>query len=456
MLPVIERLAEWGDTKGTEVGILAESWDIDPAGPTFTWHLRKGVTFHDGTPWNAEACRWNFQLAIDNARLSDAAAIDSLEVVDDNTLQMNLNTFNWVMLEQWGLMASISPTAFENSGATEEERIAWARANAVGTGPYTVESWQRDDHIKFVKNPDYWQEGLPYLDAIEMRRIPDPMVAAATIEAGEADMWVAVNQVEQILDLQNKGFQVVWGPGMFQLIALNSSDPESIFAIKEIREAIEYALDRPTIAGMVGQGLYEPLHQMASSTWPGYVEGYDPRPFNQDKARELLADAGYPNGFKTTMMLTETGIDACSAIQAYLGEVGIEVELDVADLGRYFGSAFGTGWDDMIYTASGINPSTTDLYIHYGPSPLTFRTGNIWKSPEYLAKCEAALNPSFMTAAEALPGIKEAIQQAGEDAMIIPLWRTAECSISQTYVHTDYPTIHGINWSPHKDWMEEH
>jgi peptide/nickel transport system substrate-binding protein len=456
MLPVIERLAEWEDTKGTMVGILAESWDVDPDAPSFTWNLRKGVKFHDGTDWNAEACRWNFQLSLDANRLSMGQFIESLEVVDEHTLKMNLNAFNWVMPEQWGLMQSISPTAFENSGATEEERIAWARANAVGTGAYTVAEWQRDDHIKFVKNPNYWREGMPYLDAIEIRRIPDPMVAAATIEAGEADIWFAVSQVQQIIDLQNKGFQIVWGPGMFQLIAFNSSDPASIFYDQKIRAAIEYALDRPTIADMVGQGLYEPLHQMASNTWPGYVEGYDPRPYNPDKARELLAEAGYPNGFKTTMMLTELGIDAGAAIQAYLGDVGIEVELDVADLGRYFGSAFGTGWDDMIYTASGINPSTTDLYIHYGPTPITFRTGNIGKSQKYLDLCNAALDPKFLTAAAALPGIKEAIRQAGEDAMCVPLWRTAECSVAQTYVHTDYPIIHGIIWTPYDDWMEKH
>jgi ABC-type transport system substrate-binding protein len=456
MLPVIERLAEWGDTSGTMVGILAESWDIDPEGLTFTWNLRQGVKFHDGTDFNAEAVMWNFQQSMDNNRLSDGQYIDSMEVVDEHTLTFHLNAFNWVMLENWGLMSPISPTAFENSGATEEERIAWARANAVGTGPYTVDSWQRDDHIRFVKNPDYWREGMPYLDVIEIRRIPDPMVAAATIEAGEADIWFAVNQPQQILDLQDKGFQIVWGPGMFQLIALNSSDPGSIFHDLRIREAIEYALDRPAIANMIGQGLYEPLHQMASSTWPGYVEGYDPRPYDPDKARTLLAVAGYPNGFKTTMMLTETGIDAGSAIQAYLAEVGIEVELDVADLGRYFGSAFGTGWDDMILTASGINPSTTDLYIHFGPSPATFRTGNIWKSEEYLALCNAALDPSFLTAADALAGIKAAIRQAGEDAMLVPMWRTAECSISQTYVHTDYPIIHGIIWTPYDDWMDPH
>ena len=456
MLPVIERLAEWGDDKGTIVGVLAESWDADPDALTFTWYLRKGVKFHDGTDWNAEACRWNFQLMLDAQRLTDGQYIESLEVVGEHTLKMNLNKFAWNMLENWGLMQPISPTAFENSGATEEERIAWARVNAVGTGAYTVAEWVRDDHITFVKNDNYWQEGLPYLDAIEIRYIPDPMVAAAAMEAGEADMWFAVSQVQNILDLQEQGLKLNWGPGMFALILFDSSNPESIFYDKKIREAVEYALDRPVIADMIGQGLYEPLHQMASSIWPGYVEGYNPRPYNPDKARELLAEAGYSEGFSTTLMITSMGTDAGSAIKAYLGEVGIEVELDVADLGRYFGSIFGTGYTDMVFTASGINPSATDLFVHYGPEPLTFRTGNIYKSPEYLALCEEALNPKYKTAAEAMSKIKEAIRQGTEDAMIVPLWRTAEAGIMQTYVHSDYPLIHGINWSPLNDWMEAH
>jgi len=87
---------------------------------------------------------------------------------------------------------------------------------------------------------------------------------------------------------------------------------------------------------------------------------------------------------------------------------------------------------------------------------VTYRTGNIYKTPEYLAKCEAALAPQFKTAAEAMAKIKEAIRQAGEDAMIVPLFRTAECSIMQTYVHTEYPKIHGIIWRPYNDWMEAH
>jgi peptide/nickel transport system substrate-binding protein len=456
MLPVIERLCDW-DEDGNLIPWLAESWETDPQSLTITWHLRQGVEFHDGTSWNAEALRWNYQLQLDAGMLTDGQYVESLEVVDEYTLTMHLTRLNWVMLENYGLlMQPISPTAFENSGTTDEERIEWARMNAVGTGAFTVADYKRDDYIRFVKNDNYWQPGLPYLDAIEIRYIPDTMTAAATMEAGEADMWMDVSAVQNIIDLQEKGFKINWGPGMFVCILPNSNDPESPFAKKEVREAIEYAIDRPAIAEMLGQGLYEPLHQMASSTWPGYVEGYDPRPYNPAMAEQKLADAGYAGGFETTIMATDMARDAVAAIQAYLGEVGIIVEPDIADLGRYFGAAFFTGWDDLLYTQSGINPSATDLYVHYGPDPATFRSGNIYKSPEYLALCEEARDPQYESASEAMPKIREAIEQAGEDAMIIPLWRSCNVAIMQTYVQSDYFTIHGIIWTPQDDWMEEH
>ncbi len=456
MLPVIERVCDW-DEGGNIIPMLAKSWDVDDQALTITWHLQPGVKFHDGTAWNAEALRWNYQLAIDNNRLTDAKYVQSLEVKDELTLVMHLTAFNWTMLENYGvLMQPISPTAYENSGTTDEARIDWARAHAVGTGPFTVSEFQRDVVIKFVKNPNYWQPGLPYLNGIELWNIPDPMVAAAKIEAGEADMWFAVSSVQNILDLQDKGFQIVWGPGMFVMLLMDSNNPDSPLYIKEVREAIEYAIDRPTLAGMLGQGLFEPLHQMASSKWAGYVPGYDPRPFSPSKARQLLEGAGYGVGFTIKMMATSAGTDAVAALQSNLGDVGIIVEPDIADLGRYLGSVFQTGFTDTVFSMAGINPSCTDLYTHYGPSPVTFRTGNIWKSPEYIAKCNEGLDPQYKTAAAAMDKIREAIRQAGEDAMIIPLWRTAECSISQTYVHTDYPKIHGIIWTPVDDWMEAH
>jgi peptide/nickel transport system substrate-binding protein len=485
MKAVMERLCEW-DPKGNQIPVLAESWEGDPQALTVTWHLRKGVKFTDGTDWNAEALLWNFQLGLDNNRLTDGQYVQSLEVKDDYTLVMHVTKFNWLMFENYGWASSISPAAFVKGGGGDfakaqawarqngnkytvadfvaagggdlEKSKSWARANAVGTGPFTVSEFQRDVVIKFTKNPNYWRTGMPYLDGIELRYIPDPMVASAMIEAGEADMWSDVSAVPNIVDLQKKGFKINWGPGMFNAILFDSANPDSVYSNKLVREAVEYALDRPALAQMLGQGLYEPLHEMASETWPGYVEGYDPRPFNPDKARELLAEAGYPKGFKTTMLTSDSAAarDAVAAMQAYLGDVGIEVTPDVADLGRYMGSMFVSGYKDMSFALSGINPDATDLFIHFGPSPMTFRTGNMYKSPEFLALCDQALNPQYQNAEQAMPKIKEAIKQAGEDAMIVPLWRTCNVAIMQPYVHSDYFLIHGVIWTPWDDWMDKH
>jgi peptide/nickel transport system substrate-binding protein len=466
MLPVLERLAEW-NPDGTLKPVLAMSYEIDPNAMTITWGLRENIKFTDGTDFDAEALMWNFQLGIDAASLTDAQYIDSMEVTGKYTLVMHMNTVRWNMVSNYTLAQPVSPTAFETAGGTiaagsdEEASIEWARANAVGTGPFTVSEWVRDDHITFVKNPDYWMKdemggSLPYLDGIEMRYIPDALVAAASLEGDEADIWMETNSVDNILDLQGKGMGVNFGPGMFNLLLMSSADENNPLSNIKVREAIEYALDRPAMAETLGQGLYEPLHQMASSTWPGYVEGYDPRPYDPEMAKQLLEEAGYPNGLQLQIMATSTAGDAMALLQYYLGEVGIVVEPDIADLGRYFGAVFGTGWQDIVLTASGINPDGTDLFVHFGPNPLTFKTTNIWKSQAFIDLCDAALAPGVTSSTQAMPYIKEAIKQAGEDCLFIPLWRSINACIYQPYVHTEYIKIHGITWDPWQDWMEAH
>jgi ABC-type transport system substrate-binding protein len=284
------------------------------------------------------------------------------------------------------------------------------------------------------------------------------MVAAATLEARDADMWLGVSAVPNIIDLKEKDYKINWELGMSNCIILNSNDPKSIFANKKVREAIEYAIDRPAIAKMLGQGLYEPLFQLASAKSPTYVEGYNPRPYNPEKAKKLLAEAGYDKGFKTTMLAlpTSASIDAVSALRSYLGNVGIDVRADVADFGRYFGSVFGTGFKDMALSVYGNHPDGKEIFVHFGPNPATFRTGDIYKSPKFLSLCNEALSHKYMNAAEAKEKIKEAIREAGEDAIAVPLWKTVNTAIMHPYVHSDYYTIHTIIWTPYDDFMEKH
>jgi len=467
MLPVLEHLCEWGPEGGILIPVLATSWESDHTANTITWHLRQGVKFTDGTPFNAEAVRWNFQLAIDNNTLTSGQFIESLEVKDDYTMVMHMTQFDWQTIQNYGLTQCISPTSYLTAGGTipsgsdNEKSKDWARANAVGTGAFTVSEWVRDDHITFVKNPNYWKEGKPYLDKIILRAIPDPMVASAALQAGEADMWMDTSSMNDILALKDKDFELVPGPGMFILLLFSDVDEASPLSNLLVREAIEYALDRPTMAQTLGQGLYEPLTQMASKTWPGHVEGYDPRPFNTEKAKQLLTEAGYPNGFPLKILGASGGNtnDVMALFKHYLGLVGITVEPDVADLGRYFGAIFGRaqgGWDGLCFTASGINPDASDLFVHFGPNPMTFATPNIWKSQSYIDLCDEAIDPKYDSSADAMPKIKEAVKQAGEDCLFLPLWRTYEASVIWPYVHTEYPKIHGIIWHPEDDWMDAH
>ncbi len=467
MLPVLEHLCDWGPNNGELVPGLATSWETDQTAKTITWHLRQGVKFSDGEPFNAEAVRWNVQLAKDTMSISSIQFVESLEVKDDYTLVMHMTQFDWQTTQNLGLTQCISPKSYLTAGGTiasgsdNDKSIEWARANAVGTGPFTVSEWVRDDHITFVKNPNYWDAGKPYLDKIIMTAIADPMVASAKLQAGEADMWADTSSMNDILALKAKDFKLVQGPGMFFVILYSDVDPASPLSNIKVREAIEYAIDRPTIAQTLGQGYFEPFTQMASKTWPGYVPGYDPRPYSVDKAKQLLSDAGYPQGFTIKILGASGGNtnDVMAQLKYDLSLVNINLEPDIADLGRYYGALFGRekgGWDGLCLTASGINPDASDIFVHYGPNPMTFATPNILKTQAYIDYCNQAIDPSVTTSAAAIPFLQKAIKQAGEDALFLPLWRTYEASVVWPYVHTEYPKIHGIVWQPQNDWMEAH
>jgi ABC-type transport system substrate-binding protein len=276
------------------------------------------------------------------------------------------------------------------------------------------------------------------------------------VEKGEVDAWSEVSVMKNVIDLEKKGLKVNWGPGMlWALLPANGKNPKSPYANKKVREAVEYALDRPTIAKTIGFGKYEPLTQMVPSASPAYNKGYDPRPYNPEKAKQLLSEAGYPNGFDTKLMVLETGRNAATAIQTYLAAVGIRTTIDIADMGRYFGALFGPdGWTDLVMTPSGINPDATDLFVHFGPRPMTYRWGYIAKSPEFLAFCEKALKTYEQAAM--YKALQQAVKQAGDDAMVIPLWRSGQANVMNPRVHTDFPKIHSTTWYSHQDWMEKH
>ncbi|HHX74285.1 MAG TPA: hypothetical protein GX699_05205, partial [Firmicutes bacterium] len=284
--------------------------------------------------------------------------------------------------------------------------------------------------------------------------MPDNMTAKASLLAGEADIWLEVNNVEHVKELEAAGFKVNWGPGMLIGLFPSVKDKNSKWNDLRLREALEYAIDREALANIIGLGEYEPLHQLAASDWPGYVPGYNPRPYDPEKAKALLAEAGYPDGFETTILCSDNKIlrDPATALQGYLNDVGIKANVDIADMGRYFTAAFGMGWDELLVGQSGINPDASDLFVHYGHDPSTFKTGDIYKSEAYLDLVRRAIKAE--THDEFIDLIKQAVVQAGEDAMFVPLYRSRQACVMAPYVHSNYIKAHAVIWNAYEDWME--
>jgi peptide/nickel transport system substrate-binding protein len=435
------------DSKANVLPNLAEKWILDPVAKTFTWYVRKGITFTDGTIFDANVLKWNFQKYTEGGRMSYSNVITSYEVTDNYTLKMNLNDVTNQLLFNWGFVQMMSPTAFAKNGAD------WCRQNAVTTSAFTVTSFVRDSGLTFVKNPNYWMQGLPYLEGLKTVVIPDSMVASGMMQTKDADIWQTTAQFA--VDLEKKGLKIQWeGGGTMETILFDSKDATSPFNNQLVRQAVEYAINRPDLAKKVGYGVYEPATFMERKGLPGYIEGFDPRPYNIDKAKDLLKQAGLPNGFKTSLVCSPTHTDTATAVKSYLAMVGIDVDVNIVDAGLATTTIFTKGWKGMALTGSGVGPNGASLITHYGASPFTFRSGVEYKSPEFLAavtKMEHVFNDAeFDKAAQA------AYKQASDDAMAIALYFSNTAIVYQPYVHSQLGVSAVSDYNPREDWMEAH
>jgi peptide/nickel transport system substrate-binding protein len=329
---------------------LAESWD-SPDGKTWTFKLRAGAKFHDGTPCDAEAVKWNFDRWRDENnewRLGrtfeyythefgeDYAIVDT-KAIDKTTFQMTLANPSAVLLYKLPLstFGIASPTAIKEQG----DKYATPAGKAVGTGPFKFVEWVPDDKIVLERNPDWWGDG-PKLDRLIFRSIPDNSARLAEFIAGgvhQADLA----QTDHAAAEADPNIIAYDFPSMgIGYIAFQQCTPP--FDKLEVRWAIAHAINRRALI----DAFYTDRDVIAEGFQPPAIMGHNPDlppiEYNPDKAKELLAQAGLPDGFKTDFWYIPVirGYFPDSkaigeAIAVDLAKVGIEVELKTEDWGAY-------------------------------------------------------------------------------------------------------------------------
>jgi peptide/nickel transport system substrate-binding protein len=341
--PCYEGLFRW-DMEFNEIPWLATDWKWDSDYKGLTFDLRQGVKFHDGTDFNAEAVKWNLDERAAK-KYGEYTKLESIDVLGDYKVKLNLSEYQNLFTTFLATNASgwmYSPTAFKDKGAD------WANTHAVGTGPFKLDKYDVDQRVLWSKNENYWESGKPYLDGVEVRVYSDMTVMNMAFKGGEGQVITQTKDVDYLADCA-KDPNIFMG-GMYTLVFLvpESKNPDSPWANKKVREAAEYAMDSDTLAQGIGMGMWDATKQMVVTE---NKDLYDPkldRKYNVEKARQLMAEAGYADGFSTKITSSPgSPKDALAVMMDNLKAIGIDSTLEVGTIGSWSG-AKREGWDGLI------------------------------------------------------------------------------------------------------------
>lgn len=332
---VFEGLTRIG-SKGEVLPGLAKSWSISDDGKTYTFSLRTGAKFHDGSDLDAGDVKFSF----DRARAKDSTnaqkalfkAIDSVDVVDAHTVKVTLSApvGNFLFNMGWGDAVIVAP-----------ESAATNKANPIGTGPFKFSKWAKGSSIDLVRNDAYWGTSVA-LEKATFRFISEPAAALSAMLAGDVDAFANFPAPESIPQLRaDPRFAVVIGSTEGETI-LSTNNTKPPFDDVRVRRAIAHAIDRKAIIDGAMFGLGTPIGTHFAPHHPAYVDLLGQYKYDPDLAKKLLAEAGHANGIKATLKLPPPSYARRGGeiIASQLRKVGIELEIIPVEWGVWVPEVF--------------------------------------------------------------------------------------------------------------------
>ena len=315
--------------------VLAESYEVSKDGLVYTIKLRSGVKFHDGTDFNAEAVKFVIDRVLnqDNKllRYNQFNRVAKVEALDPTTVRFTLKEPFGPFINSLahGSAAMISPTALKKWGNKD---IAF---HPVGTGPFEFVEWKQTESVKGKKFDGYWKKGFPKVDTVSWKPVLENNTRSAMLQTGEADFAYPVPYEQAELLKKNDKLTVVASPSIITRF-LSFNVQQKPYDNPKVREAIGYAINKEALAKVAFGGYAFPAQGIVPQG-VAFAEKMPPVPYDPKKARELLKEAGYPDGFESTLWSAYNNTTAQKAIQfvqQQLQQVGIKLQVQALEVGQ--------------------------------------------------------------------------------------------------------------------------
>ena len=422
------------NSEGQFIPGLATQWVVSADGKTYTFYLRKGVKFHNNEAFDAQVAKWNLERAkaegTTNPHPEYFRGIEKIETPDDATLILTLKEVDALFIAHMaeGDAVMLPTKGYEN-----------AKSQPIGTGPFKFVEWVRGDRVEMVRFDGYWNPQLPYLDQVTFKFIGDASAQIAALKAGDVDVVGWISAPESAAELsRDKRFKVYAGATTGEVI-MSTNNKAKPFDNKLVRQAMAYAIDRDTVIELVMFGYGTPIGSHWSPVTPYYVDLTGKFPYDPQKARELLKQAGYPDGFEATIKLPAIysySKRAGEVIADMFKAVGIKLKIEIVEWPYWLERIYKQkdyqltmighveAWDIGIYA----NPN---YYFQYDSQEFRDAYANALKAPneaekaKWFGRCqeiiaEDAVN-GYLFSAPSLPAMKAEVMNWWENYPTIAL-----------------------------------